>query len=123
LYVDDGGIFGTEDEILRVLTELKKEFVIKSLGKLEHFVGCHIIENKQSKNETKKGLKIHQPKLLNNLKKHFGKLVSKVRSYKTPAAPKTVIMRPKPGDPIILEEDQTKFRSGVGMLLYLVKHS
>jgi Reverse transcriptase (RNA-dependent DNA polymerase) len=123
LYVDDGGIFGTEDEILRVLTELKKEFVIKSLGKLEHFVGCHIIENKQSKNETKKGLKIHQPKLLNNLKKHFGKLVSKVRSYKTPAAPKTVIMRPKPGDPIISEEDQTKFRSGVGMLLYLVKHS
>jgi hypothetical protein len=46
-----------------------------------------------------------------------------MRKYKTPAAPKTVIMRPKPDDPKISNEAQTKFRSGVGMLLYLVKHS
>ena len=39
------------------------------------------------------------------------------------AAPRTNIQRPEAGDILISPEDQTKFRSGVGMLLYLVKHS
>jgi hypothetical protein len=46
-----------------------------------------------------------------------------MRTYKTPAAPRTNIQRPKKGEIFISSEDQTKFRSGVGMLLYLVKHS
>jgi hypothetical protein len=45
------------------------------------------------------------------------------RVYKTPAGPKTVIMRPEPGDPLITSKEQTTYRSGVGMMLYLVKHS
>lgn len=32
-------------------------------------------------------------------------------------------MRPQEGDPLISTSDQTIYRSGVGMLLYLVKHS
>jgi hypothetical protein len=32
-------------------------------------------------------------------------------------------MRPEKGDPLLTPEQQTKYRSGVGMLLYLVKHS
>jgi hypothetical protein len=32
-------------------------------------------------------------------------------------------MRPEKGDPLLTPEEQTKYRSGVGMLLYLVKHS
>jgi hypothetical protein len=50
-------------------------------------------------------------------------LVADMRTYKTPAAPRTNIQRPKKGEILISSEDQTKFRSGVGMLLYLVKHS
>ena len=66
---------------------------------------------------------IHQPKLLTNLRKGFKEYIKDIRSFKTPAAPKTVIMRPQEGDPTIAPEKQRKFRSGVGMLLYLVKHS
>jgi hypothetical protein len=50
-------------------------------------------------------------------------LITLTKSYCTPAGPKTSILHPKPGDPLISPEDQFKFRSVVGMLLYLVKHS
>jgi hypothetical protein len=118
LYVDDGGIFGNKDDIKMVLSELGKTFKVKDLGKLENFIGCKIIENPE-----RDTIWIHQPKLLKHLKEAFGDMVQSIRDYKTPAAPKTSIIRPKADDPLISPEDQKLFRSGVGMLLYLVKHS
>jgi hypothetical protein len=44
------------------------------------------------------------------------------RIYTTPAAPKTLFVRPKEGDPLPKPERQKQFRMGVGMLLYLLKH-
>jgi hypothetical protein len=49
--------------------------------------------------------------------------VKDVTTPKTPAAPKSVLVRPSEGDPLISPEKQKKYRSGVGMLLYLIKHS
>jgi hypothetical protein len=46
-----------------------------------------------------------------------------MRAYKTPAPPRTNIQRPEKGEILVSSEDQPKFRSGVGMLLYLVKHA
>jgi hypothetical protein len=60
---------------------------------------------------------------LKHLSEAFGSLISTTKEYNTPAGPKTMVIRPKPGDPRINKEDQSKYRSGVGMLLYLVKHS
>jgi hypothetical protein len=88
------------------------------LGKLENFIGCKIIENPE-----KTKIWIQQPKLLKNLNQTFSKLVENVRVYKTPATPKTTIVRPKEGYSLISAEQQKLFRSGVGMLIYLVKHS
>jgi hypothetical protein len=118
IYVDDGGIFSDEATIKEVLTELGKTFNVKYLGKLENFIGCKLIENKE-----KDTIWIHQPKLFKHLEQTFGHLLQDVREYKTPAAPKTTIVRPQPGDPLISPEQQKLYRSGVGMLLYLVKHS
>jgi hypothetical protein len=70
----------------------------------------------------RKEIKIHQPKLLKNLKKEFLKLLPNQKKS-TPALPKTIIIRPKEGDPTIRHFDQKKFRTGVGMLLYLFTHS
>ena len=89
--------------------------MLKDLGKLEHFVGCHLIEGKY--------MSIHQPKLLKHLKEEFQKLMGPLKEYKTPAGPKTVTIHPQPKDPLIKHEDQSIYRSGVGMLFYLVKHS
>jgi hypothetical protein len=92
--------------------------VVKDLGPIDTVVGCKIIENKE-----KDTIWIHQPKLIKNLEEQFGPLVAGMRTYKTPAAPSTNIQCPKKGEILISSEDQTKFWSGVGMLLYLVKHS
>jgi hypothetical protein len=118
VYVDDGGIFSSAGDIKKVIETLSKVFIVKDLGKMETFVGCKII-----KNETKDTIWIYQPKLINNLREQFGDAVQSVREYKTPAAPRSINVRPQKGDTLISPSDQTRFRSGVGMLLYLVKHS
>ena len=118
IYVDDGGIFSTKENIQQIIQTLNKDFKVKYLGKLEHFVGCHIIEN-----EEKDTIWIHQPKLLKHLKQDFGDIIKTTKEYQTPAGPKTTCIRPEKGDPLITKENQSIFRSGVGMLLYLVKHS
>ena len=97
------------------IVSLRKVFNAKDLGKLEHFVGCHLVEGEY--------MNIHQPKLLKHLKEEFQKLIGPLKEYKTPAGPKTVTIRPQPKDVLITHEDQSIYRSGVGMLLYLVKHS
>ena len=119
IYVDDGGIIGTPKAIKDVIEALSKSFKVKSMGELKHFVGCHIIETPDGD-----AVWIHQPKLLTNLRLHFKDLIKDTtRIYKTPSAPKTLIVRPKPDDPTIEPYRQKQFRMGVGMLLYLVKHS
>jgi hypothetical protein len=118
LYVDDGGIIGTQEVIDKVMKSMSKVFTVKDLGPMENFVGCRLIENKE-----KDTIWIHQPKLIKHLEESFTSLITSDRVFKTPAAPKTVIMRPQEGDPKISAADQSLFRSGVGMLLYLIKHS
>jgi hypothetical protein len=119
IYVDDGGIFGTEEDIKETIEALRTTFMVKDLGKLEHFVGCRLIQDMNDKNK----ILIHQPKLLKHLEADFKKLIGKPKQYSTPAGPKTIIMRPEKGDKLISKSEQTIYRSGVGMLLYLVKHS
>ena len=46
---------------------------MKYLGKLEKFIGCQIIENKE-----RDTIWIHQPELLKHLKETFGKMVENV---------------------------------------------
>jgi hypothetical protein len=89
------------------------------MGEMENFVGCKIIDTVD-----KDGVWIHEPKLLKNLKDIFASIVGDTKkSFKTPSEPKTLIIRPKEGDPLISPEIQKPFRMGVGMLLYFVKHS
>jgi hypothetical protein len=79
-------------------------------------VGCKLICKDESNS-----MIIHQPKLLKHLKEEF--LFDNIKEYKTPAGPKTSLTRPIEGESLITPDEQTKYRSGVGMLLYLVKHS
>jgi hypothetical protein len=50
-------------------------------------------------------------------------MVKGLMKYRMPGTPHTGIVRPKEGDMLVGEEEQELYRSGVGMLLYLVKHS
>ena len=120
IYVDDGGIFGTKEQVKEVLQALSKGFKVKDLGPLKHFVGCHIVQDTGIPGK----IYIHQPKLIKHLEEQFGDKIKDInRTYSTPAGPKTMILRPEKGDKLISAQEQTTYRSGVGMLLYLVKHS
>jgi Reverse transcriptase (RNA-dependent DNA polymerase) len=81
IYVDDGGTIGTPDAIKEVISALGKSFKVKTMGEIENFVGCKIIETVD-----KDGVWIHQPKLLKNLKENFASIVADTtRIFKTPS--------------------------------------
>jgi Reverse transcriptase (RNA-dependent DNA polymerase) len=96
LYVDDGVVIGTDSEIAQVIAALKTVVTVKDLGKMENFVGCHLMETKE-----KDAIYIHQPKLLKHLEEDFGHHVTTNRIFLTPGAPKSVIMHPDRDDPLI----------------------
>jgi hypothetical protein len=50
-------------------------------------------------------------------------MVKGLMKYQTPGTPHTGIVRSKEGDLLVEEEQQELYRSGAGMLLYLIKHS
>ena len=48
--------------------------------------------------------------------------MEEVKVPKTPGTPGLSVVKPKEND-LVSEEDQTLYRSGTGILLYLMKHS
>jgi hypothetical protein len=89
------------------------------LGPIKNVVGCKILINR-----ARDTIWINQPKLFQNLELNFRTLVTTDRVFKTPAAPRLIVMRPvKDVDPTIHPDRQFKYRLGVGMLMYLGKHS
>jgi hypothetical protein len=92
IYVDDGGIIGTPVAIKEVIEALGNTFKVKSMGEMNKFVGCQIIDTPD-----KEGIWIHQPKLLNNLKINFEEILEDTtRVFKTPSAPKTIYKGRRP---------------------------
>jgi len=117
LYVDDGVVFGLRETINEVLNAIAKEFEIKRMGQMKKYLGFELEILKNSKE-----LFITQPKSISKIKENFGSLLTG-REAKIPAAPCTNVLRPIKGDELVSEEEQKQFRSGVGMLLFLIKHS
>jgi hypothetical protein len=118
LYVDDRVIFGTPKIIEQVMKSIYSVLKVKELGEVKNFIGCRLVHSTDGKT-----IHIFQPKLIKNLEDSFSQYINTNRKYQTPGAPKTAVMRPEKGDSVLSLKDQTKYRSGVGMLLYLVKHS
>jgi hypothetical protein len=111
--VDYGGIFSSQDDIKVVFKALAIHFVVKDLGEMKTFVDCEILTNK-----AKTTVFIHQPKLIQHLKEQLCSYVKKLKEYKTPASPRSVVKHPDKEDIILPTELQTLFISGVGMLLF-----
>ena len=112
-----------EDE--KALQKLEEELsgpdsglTIKVTESLTDYLSCEISLNK----DKTKGC-LRQPHLIKNLKASFGEMVEKKQKYCTPGTPGQGVLRPETDSTKIDAEKQKVFRSGVGMLLYLVKHS
>ena len=61
--------------------------------------------------------------MIKKIIKMFVEEVQGLPRYKTPGSPNMRIAKPKEGESIIEEERQGRYRTAVGMLMYLVKHS
>jgi len=85
---------------------------------LTDYFNCEILFNKS---RTKAWL--GRPHLIKKLLTLFADKISHLKNYPTPNTPGQTISRPQEGDPVLDEEMAASCRSGVGMLLHLLKHS
>jgi hypothetical protein len=119
IYVDDCLIIGKESSVSNLLEDLKKhEFSLKIEKDVVEYLSCHIVE---SKIEAK--LTMIQPHLLIRLTQKFGEEIKEMRKYLTPGTPRFKIQKSIDDLEVINDDFQRKYRSGLGMLLYLTKYS
>jgi hypothetical protein len=114
IYVDDCLIIGEEDEVKEMLQKIQEHFDIKHSPDIEDFIGCTITKHQ-------KAITLHQPDLIKKLLKYFQDELADVKEYDTPACTGGRVT--KVIENALDPDKQHKFRSGVGSLLYLLKHS
>jgi hypothetical protein len=107
-YMDDIFAVGHDEAIKEVIVQ----------NELTDYLSCNILFNRN-----KSIAWLGQPHLIKNIKRKFGGLVEKLQKYCTPGTPGYGVVRPKEGNAKVTTEEQAMYRSGVGMLLYLAKHS
>jgi hypothetical protein len=117
MWVDDCLLVGKPKAIDMTINDIQSlKYTLKVEGSLRDYLSCEITLDKS----TKTGW-IHQPHLVSKLESSFGEQVMKLQSYATPGTPGTGILRNV--ESRLTAEKHKQYRSGVGMLLYLVKHS
>ena len=116
LYIDDTLCVGNAEAIRKFKKEIKKYFVTKEEGFATEYVGCMI---KRAKGR----IYSHQSDLIKKIERHFGKELENIRDYKTPATPGQGTVRVNENDVCLTDREQFKYRSAVGMMLFLVKYS
>ncbi len=85
--------------------EVRKHYAIKQMGKMDEYAGCKVTD------------------LITKMKKVFENYIGGRIKYVTPGAPGEIIRCPSDDSVLVDDADQKRFQSGVGMLLYLTKHS
>ena len=118
MYVDDILIIGKNEQIQGFATKIQKEFSVKIKYNLADHLGCEFHMNK----EKTRGW-LGQPTIIKSLEQKFGERAMKERLSLTPGTPRFAARRlENPEDKVNPEELET-YRSEVGTLLYLTKHS
>jgi hypothetical protein len=116
--VDDALMIGDAKAIDKTVNQLRSKVTLKEVGELQEYVGCTIIKNRNQER-----LIMCQPDLLNKLEKTFKNEIKNMRVFKTPTIPGEIILKTTDEDEIVDKSTHRMFRSGVGMLLYLIKYS
>jgi hypothetical protein len=112
-------IIGKDKSINYLIDELKKhEFNLKVERNVNEYLNCCIEETKDERKLT-----MIQPHLLTLLIQNFGEEIEGKRKFLTPGMPRFKIQRSKINMDVLDPQSQRKYRSGVGMLLYLTKDS
>ena len=118
MYVDDMMIIGKRERIEDFASKIQKEFSVKIQHNLADYLGCEFHINK----ERTKGW-LGQLSIIKSLEHKFGEKAMKERLSLTPGTPRFTARRLENPEDKVNPEDHKTYRSGVGTLLYLTKHS
>ena len=117
IYIDDMLIIGKEEAIDDAIKVLQGHFQVKDPTSLEDYLGVQIVQSDDGKKAW-----LGQPTIIKSLEKQFGERVAKKKMTVTPGTPGFIGGKV---DDIskVDQKTQSMYRSGVGTLLYLTKHS
>ena len=118
MYVDDMLIIGKKEQIQEFATKIQKEFSVKLQHNLSDYLGCAFHMNK----EKTKGW-LGQTSIIKSLEQKFGERAMKERLSLTPGTPRFTARKLESHEDKVNAEDHETYRSGVGTLLYLTKHT
>ena len=119
IYIDDGFAIGDKPALEEMVEQMRDEGLeVKVEFSMEDYLSCHVLFDKSGEKAW-----LGQPHMVKKIVSTFGDEVKGMRSFLTPGMPGTSVVRPKVESEQVSPEMQTRYRSGVGMLLYLVKHS
>ena len=118
IYVDDMLIIGKNQQIQDFASEIQKEVSVKIQHNLADYLGCEF----HMKKERTRGW-LGQPSIIKSLEQKFGDRAMKERLSLTPGTPRFTARRFKNLEDKVNPKDHETYRSGVGTLFYLTKHS
>ena len=118
MYVDDMLIIGKKEQIQEFATKIQREFSVKIQHNLADYLGCMFHMNKM---KTKGWL--GQPSIIKSLEQKYGDRAMKERLSLTPGSPRFTARRLENLEDKVSPKEHETYRSGVGALLYLTKHS
>ena len=119
MYVDDNLLMGKREAIDYFLTELKStEFTFTVEETLNDYLSCEVLMDSKERKTW-----IGQPHMVKKIEKTFGEEVSKLKNYATPGTPGFKVTVPKDDEQTLGDDLQSRCRTGVGQVMYLIKHS
>ena len=104
------------------INDIKKMFNIAVTKNVEEYLECKIDMSEKGK------ITVHQPHIYKHLEDKFQDILDKMKwrtkkKMSTLSTPSFKLVRVKEGEGALSPEEQTLYRCGVGILLYLVKHT
>ena len=108
---------GDKEAVAELKVDIAKYFATKEEGTLKEYVGCEITRVGKTK------LFMSQKVWITKIERTYSEVISKLPVYKSPADGNFRVERCVDANLKINAEKQTLYRSGVGMLMFLVKYS
>jgi Reverse transcriptase (RNA-dependent DNA polymerase) len=119
IHVDDCYVIGKPESIKEVVKEIKAQSLkLKTEFNTKDYMSCEILFNSKENCSW-----LGQPHQVKKIVTTYEDLLKGCQSYKTPGTPNCGIVPPGKDDPKVLDADQSIYRSVVGSLLHLIKHS
>ena len=118
IYIDDMLIVGNTDVVNEAIQIQQQSFEVRAPTTLEDYLGVQVIKSKNGEEAW-----LGQPTIIKSLAKMFDEDVKTLQSTLTPGSPGLVGQKVVEDEDKFNKKEQALYRSGVGTLLYLTKHS